>query len=351
MKNGITIGLDMGDKKHRMCVLDEQGEVISRETVTNTMDGLRKAFKGYEGATVVMEAGTHSAWVSRAVEGLGLRVLIGNPRKLRAIWDSWEKDDDRDAEMLGRIGRFDPKLLYPIHHRGEQAQKDLARIKARDQLVQARTQLVNHVRGTVKGMGERLSSCSTESFHKVARQELSEAMYEVLKPVVDLIEQTTEKVRQYDKAIERLCQVEYEETARLRQVSGVGSVTALAYVLSLEEQERFEKSRSVGPFLGLTPRRDQSGETDKQLRISKAGNGYLRRLLVGCSQYIMGPFGPDCDLRRHGERIAARGGKNAKRRAVVAVARKLGVLLHHLWRTGEEYQLFHPPVRRRRRAA
>ena len=121
----------------------------------------------------------------------------------------------------------------------------------------------------------------------------------------------------------------------------MGPITVLAYILTLEEPERFDNSRSVGAFLGLTPRRDQSGETDRQLRITKAGNKYLRQLLVGCAQYILGPFGPESDLKEFGLRLAARGGKNAKRRAVVAVARKLAVLLHRLWITGEVYDAVH----------
>lgn len=101
---------------------------------------------------------------------------------------------------------------------------------------------------------------------------------------------------------------------------------------------RFIHSRDVGGYLGLTPRHRDSGQRVSQLRISKEGDCYLRTLLVQCAHYILGPFGPDTDLRRHGERIGARGGKNGKRRAVVAVARKLAVLLHRLWVTGERYE-------------
>jgi transposase len=141
--------------------------------------------------------------------------------------------------------------------------------------------------------------------------------------------------------IEQLCQEHYPETHHLRQVSGVGPITALAYVLTLDDPDRFRKSREVAPALGLVPKRDQSGDRDPQLRITKTGDSYLRRLLVGSAQYILGPFGPDCDLRRWGLKLAQRGGKNAKKRAVVAVARKLAVLLHHLWVTGEVYDPFY----------
>jgi transposase len=285
-----------------------------------------------------MEAGTHSGWVSRILQELGHEVLVGNLRKLRVIWDSDEKGDDRDAEMLARIARFDPQLLYPIHHRGQKAQADLALIKARDLLVKARTILIAHARGAVKSSGQRISACSAEAFHVRLLEEMPVELMPALDPVMKTIEELTRRIRHYDKLLENLCAEKYPETAGLRAISGVGPVTALAFVLTIEESSRFDNSRAVGPFLGLTPKRDQSGQTDKQLRITKAGDAYLRRLLVGCAQYILGPFGPDCDLRRFGMKLAARGGKNAKRRAVIAVARKLAVLMHHLWKSGAVYE-------------
>ena len=149
------------------------------------------------------------------------------------------------------------------------------------------------------------------------------------------------QIKELEKEIEQLSIKKYPETKYLRQVPGVGPITALSYVLYIEDPARFNKSRQIGPFLGLTPRRDQSGDVDKQLSITKAGNKYLRHLLVGCAQYIMGPFGPESNLRLHGLAIAARGGKNAKKRATVAIARKLAVLLHRLWITEKEYQPFY----------
>ena len=159
------------------------------------------------------------------------------------------------------------------------------------------------------------------------------------------------KIKKFDKQIEHICTEQYPETELLRGIKGVGPLTALAFILTLEDPTRFDKSRQVGCFLGLTPRRDQSGETDKQLRITKAGNPYLRRLLVGSAQYILGPFGEDCNLRKFGLRLASRGGKNAKRRAVVAVARKLAVLMHRLWQHGLIYDPFYNPQQRLAKAA
>jgi len=345
MKKGITIGMDLGDKKHQVCILDKTGKIITTERIDNNRATVTKFFKRYRGAVVAMETGTHSRWVSRVAETEGLEVLVGNARKLRMIWESRQKSDPRDAVMLARIARFDRELLCPIRHRGEQVQMDLEIIRTRDLLVGTRTGMINHVRGVVKSMGERLAACSAESFGRKAQ--IPEALNEALQPMMEMIRELTNKIRGYDLMIKKAAVNKYPETERLSQVGGVGSLTALAYVLTLEEPERFTKSRMVGAYLGLAPRLDQSGQTDKQLRITKHGDGYLRRLLVGSAHYILGPFGPDCDLRTFGLKLMQRGGKNAKKRAVVAVARKLAVLLHALWRSGQQYE----PKRRQPLAA
>jgi len=332
-----VIGMDLGDKQHVVVVFNEEGEEVEVRKLTNTSKQLQKFFSKHPGAAVVMEAGSHSAWISRLLTSMGHDVHVGNPRKLRAIWDADDKSDERDARILGLIFRMEPRLLHPIFHRSEEAQMDLEMIKARNQLVTARAKLINHVRGTVKGIGERLPSSSTACFARHAREHLPRQLQDSLSGVIESIEQLTEQIRHQDRLIETTSIEKYPETKWLRQVPGVGPITALAYVLTLEEPTRFEKSRSAGAFLGLTPRRDQSGDTDKQLGITKAGNTYLRQLLISCAHYIMGRFGEDTDLRRHGEKIAARGGKNARKRAVVAVARKLSVILHRLWSDQTEY--------------
>jgi transposase len=337
VKKGITIGMDLGDKTHEVCILDATGKVISRKQIVNTKAAVLKFFEPHTGALVVIETGTHSPWIARVLESLGCTVLIGNARKLRAIWMAKDKSDVHDAEMLARIARVDRELLYPVHHRGEAAQQDLAVLKARDSLVATRSGLVNHVRGAVKASGHRVTKCSTDAFAGRARDSVPSGLLPALLPVIEEIESMTARIRVYDKKIVDLIEQRHPDAKCLSQVPGVGPVTSLGFVLSLEESNRFQKSRSVGAYLGLTPRRDQSGQTDKQLRITKAGDEFVRRLLVGCSHYILGAFGPDCDLRRFGVKLAARGGKNAKRRAVVAVARKLAVLLHRLWVTGAEY--------------
>ena len=333
-----TTGLDLGDQHSYYYTLDQAGEEVESGRVKTSREAVEKRFGGGEPMRVVIEAGTHSPWVSRLLAGLGHEVIVANPRKVRLISDNEGKDDPVDAELLARLGRVDVKLLSPIEHRGVEAQADLAVIRARDALVGARTQLVNHVRGAVKSLGSRLEKCSTRSFADKMGDQVPEALRAALEPVLEVIKELTSQIGGYDQQIRQSCQEKYPETELLTAVPGVGALTSLGYVLTLEDPHRFARSRSVGSFLGLRPGKDKSGQQDPELRITKAGSPLLRRLLVGSAQYILGPFGPDTDLRRWGLKLAGRGRKNAKKRAVVAVARKLAVLLHRLWVDGEVYQ-------------
>jgi transposase len=346
-KEGRVVGLDLGDKEIHYYELSAGGERLSEGAVKTNASALQKNMGRWRGARVVMEAGTHSPWVSRLVEAAGAEVVVANPRKVQLIAQNENKRDPVDAQLLARLGRADVKLLCPLKHRGAATQADLAVLKARDMVVRVRGQLIAHVRGTVKAMGGRVGSCSTNSFARRAGAELPATLRPALLPVLETILQLGQHIRQYDRQIEQWCQEKYPETQLLQAVSGVGTVTSLAYVLTLEHAERFRKSRMVGSYLGLRPKRHQSGEEDPSLGITKAGDAYLRRLLVGSAQYILGRFGPDSDLRRWGLQLAGRGGKRAKKRAVVAVARKLAVLLHHLWETGEVYEPLHLAPRKK----
>ena len=334
----MTAGLDLGDKYSYLCLIDrENGEVVEEGRLRTTPEALRRRFASEPSLRIAIETGTHSPWVSRLLKECGHEVLVANTRKLRLIYSNKRKTDEVDAENLARLARLDPKLLYPVAHRGEDSQAHMAIVRSRQALVDCRTQLVNHVRGAVKSFGARLPKCPARSFHKRAKEHIPQALSPALGPVLEQIASLTERILEYDRKLEAISLERYPETQLLRQVEGVGPLTALTFVLTVEDPHRFEKSRSVGAYLGLVPATARSGEKDPQKRISKEGDEMLRKLLVSCAHYVLGPFGSDSDLRRHGEKIASRGGKNAKKRAAVAVARKLAVLLHRLWLTGETY--------------
>src|SRR5437870_7007231 len=338
-RSEFTVGLDLGERRHRFCVLNGKGEVVEEAILSNDRSSLARLTARDRGALAVMEAGAHSPWVSRYLEGLGWEVIVSNPRKVRAIYQHERKSDRRDALMLARIGRMDRALLYPVRHGSEEAQQDLLRIKLRDSLVRARVALINSVRFSLKSLGYAVSNPSSERFHKVAMESLPEVVREMIAPSVQALAELSARIAVLEREISLLARTKYPQTLWLQQVPGVGAITALYFVLKIEDPKRFKKVRDVGAYTGLCPRRDQSGESDPQLRISKRGDAYLRRLLVSAAQYILGPFGPQSALRESGLRFAAADGTTrAKKRAVVAVARKLCVLLLSLWQNQTPYQ-------------
>jgi transposase len=340
----LTVGVDLGDKWSNFCILDLDGEKLTEGELRTTQQGFAEFFQSLAAARVVMEVGTHSAWVQDVVAGCGHEVLVANPRQMEGPKKRKRKNDRIDAHKLARVGRMDPQSLFPINHRSVEVRQDLVAVRARDAVVAVRRDLINAARGLVKSLGGRLPMCSSQSFPHKVEEALPSEVREVLLPLVQLVGTLSSCIKAYDETIEDLGSEKYPHTKLLRQVKGVGPITALAYVLTLENPERFATSRDVGPYLGLVPKQEDSGDRQPQLRITKMGDMMVRRLLVGSAHYILGPFGPDTDLRRYGLRLSERGGKNAKKRAVVAVARKLAVLLHRLWVSGEVYEpLRHTP--------
>jgi transposase len=331
----VTIGVDMSDQWSNFCALDPAGEVLEEGRVRTNPDAFSKHFGPLDPSRIVMEVGTHSRWASRLLNDLGHEVFVANPWKLKLIAASIKKTDKSDAETLARLGRADPKLLSPIQHRSPEAHADLAVIHAREALTAARALLINHTRGAVKPFGARLPACDADSFERKVRDCLPEELSATLSSVLDVIALMTSELKAADKRIQQLCHG-YPETEVLQQIQGVGPLISLTYVLTIGDPTRFKSSRDVGPYLGLVPRQRESGDRSPELRISKAGDRYLRKLLVNGAHYILGYRGPDTDLRRWGLRHSA-GSKTAKKKAIVGVARRLAVLLHRLWVTGEVY--------------
>ncbi|HRI18533.1 MAG TPA: IS110 family transposase [Burkholderiaceae bacterium] len=333
-----TVGLDVGDRETHFCILDETGEILEQGRFRSTRAGLEGRFRTMPRARVVLEVGALSPWMSRDLEAFGHEVLVANSYQMGRIYKGQDKSDRHDAQTLARLGRSDPKLLKPLQHRRSTAMIDRGLLHAREILVRSRVQLINHVRGSVKTVGARVASSGTAQFAKNARSQIPAALQDALGPILDTIQVLTDQIRTFDRQIEAVAERRYPEVEHLRTVHGVGPLTAFAFVLSIDDPSRFAKSRTVGSYLGLRPKKHQSGDADPQLRISRAGDPQLRRLLVQCAHHVLGPFGEDSDLRRFGLRLIDRGGRFARKRAIVAVARKLAVLLHRLWITGEDYE-------------
>ena len=335
-----TVGIDLGDKISHYCVLGKEGEIQEMGRVRTTPAAFESHFDGLSKTRIAIETGTHSAWVCQLLTKLGHEVIVANAGQIPAITGSDKKTDANDAENLARFARFDPKLLHPIEHRDKAKQLDLTTIRVRAKLIEVRTTLINTVRSTVKGFGSRLPRCVADAFSVKSKTSLPPELSVLLQPLLDHIAAITKTIKAYDGTIEEVAAKKYPEAAILRTVPGVGPIASLTFVLTIADKDRFENSRDVGAYLGLRPKRSQSGACDPQLRITKAGDHYLRKILVQCAHYIMGPLGPETALRQWGLRLAGRGGANGKKRAITAVTRKLSVLLHRLWVTRQAYRPF-----------
>ena len=337
----LTIGLDLGDRSSCYCVLDESGRIVMEQKVSTTAKALQAAFGVMPRSRIALETGMHSPWISRLLSALGHEVIVAHARNVRLIGESRRKDDRRDAQTLARLARIDPQLLCPVKHRSAKAQADLTVIRARAGLVRARTALVNTARGLAKSYGERLRGCNVRNMNPEKAEGLSPELQAALAPLLVALESLSEQIGEYNERIETLAQENYPQVALLKQIKGVGTLIALTFLLTLEDPHRFRKSRDVGCYLGLQPGRRNSGQSEPQMHISKEGDPYLRTLLVQGAHHILGPFGVDCDLRRWGLKLAERGGKSGKKRAIIATARKLAVLLHQLWVSGDVYEPLH----------
>jgi transposase len=351
----FVIGVDLGNTKHAICVTDKMGNILKEFSIHNSRKHLLQLAGDYPEALVALEVGTHSPWISRLLIEAGCEVIVANARKLRAIYQNERKCDKIDAQMLAKLARVDRSLLHPVQHISEQSQRDSLDLKLRDILVRQRVNIIASVRGVLKSLGLAMPCPSTPIFPSKARESLAEEpdILQSVGPALNALETINEQIKAYDKAIILAIQARYPAAQLLMSIAGVGPITALSFVLVVDDPSRFEDARDIGAFLGLVPRRDQSGDTDKALPISKTGNQAMRRLLVQCAQYILGNFGPDSDLRRQGLKLAAKGGqaghtqkgqnkarmggKAAKRKAVVAVARKLAVVMLTMWKKQSTY--------------
>jgi transposase len=346
----LTIGIDLGDRTSRYCILNEAGEVMIEAALPTRKTALNSVFEKMPSSRVALEVGTHSPWVSRQLAELGHEVIVANARRVKLIAQSTRKDDRMDAEKLARLARVDPKLLAPIRHRSEQAQADLAVIRARSILVEARTKLINSANGLTKSTGDRLPKCGSEQVSEMLADGLSEGWQEALGPLLKSVEQLSEQISQYDQQLTAM-EARYPEVELLKQIYGVGTLIALTFLLTIEDPQRFAHSRDVGAYLGMQPKRRESGSSQPELGISKEGDRYLRSLLIQAAHCVLKRGAPDTDVRRWGLGKIGKGGKKAKKRVVVAVARKLAVLLHHLWVSGEVYDPLYNASRAKAAAA
>ena len=334
----VTAGVDLGDRKSNVCLLNQAGEMVGEFEIETTPQGFERFFQALPKGRVGMEVGTHSPWASRLVSQCGHEVIVANARKLSK---QRIKTDKRDARMLANKTYQQSEELRAIHHRSEQHQKDMVVVQVRAALVQTRTKLITTARGLVKGFGERLPAGDAGTVTEQLAGGLPDPIGDLIKPLLRQIESINLEMELLDDKIKELVE-QYPETKEMLKIRSVGPVTALTFVLTISDPKRFDASRTVGVVLGMTPGKAQSGQLDPQLGISKAGNGYMRGLFVQCAHLVLSKRGGDSDIRRWGIKLMGDGtNRKAKKRAVIAVARKLAVLLHKLWVSQATYEPFY----------
>jgi len=245
-----TIGCDLGDKHSHVCVLNGAGEVEGRARFATSQAGFSKWFKGIARSRVALEVGTHSRWVAELLTELGHEVIVANARQVRLIHQGQRKNDKLDAEKLSRLARVDRQLLSPVRHRSQEAQSQLAVLPSRDQLVQARTELINHVRGVSKSFGIRIAKCTSAGFTgRVERTAMPQSLLCALQPLLAALQALNQQIKVYETLLEDMAQ-RCKQVQPLLTIHGVGALTAMAFVLTLDDPTRFISSR--GFALGWT---------------------------------------------------------------------------------------------------
>lgn len=335
MEYCTTIGADVSDRTTKICVMTKadggERRIVVETTCATTKAGFEEAFSKFDRSwPVVFETGTHCRWMDRLFQRMGFKTIVGNPGKIPSITKSNTKNDRNDARELARLAIADPAMLHPVFLRDEVYQQMLRFHHARNVLLSQRTQTINQIRGFAKSMGYRIECSSTEKFHELGKADWPRELEECAWPLMGVLKAINLKIKAYDKLIARLAErPEFKPMVeRVRVVYGVGTIGSTVFVAAIGGRpDRFDRVRDIGPYFGMIPKQDQSGDDDKQLHITHAGPEIVRTALVECAGVVMMEKSKDTDLKLKGLRIAMRGGKIARKKAKVAVARGLAVAM------------------------
>jgi transposase len=338
-KNNPTIGIDIGDLNSHLRFINDEKDIYAAKRIPTTIDAYRRTFGDIDPAVVTVETGQHSSWIIKLLKECGHEVIVINTRKARQIYMNPRKCDKKDAEILARLARDDEITSLSVENRSQQRQLDLSVIQARDKLIGSRTSHITYIRYKVKQFGGRIPSCAAKRFHDIAVPHIQMDLLPLVSPLLEQIRSFTDKVDYYDCEIDRLCHERYQCVLQLLDIPGVNKITALAFVIIIGDPNRFTDDRTVGAYLGLTPTMNNSGNRERYGGITRNGNKLLRSLLVQCGQNILLKNSQDTDLKNWGMRTMRRG--IPRNKVTTGVARKLAIVLNHLWRTGEEYKPLH----------
>lgn len=339
-ERSIVVGIDIGERHLNLCEIDLD-DVVSEARLVNSAKKLREHFEGRSKRRIAVEAGAHTRWIAELLRELGHEVLVLDPRRTKLISGSLYKDDRIDAQTLAMLARDAPTLLKTIPVRPLESQIVLTLIRARAGAVQGRTRIINAVRGLLKPYGFKTSKDSRgPGFTAHLRETLDPTLLRLVDSLLVLIDTFNAQIKRYDEDVELVLPRFAPDAIHVTEINGVGALTVLYFVALIGDCQRFVKARDIGPYLGLCRRRQDSGDYRSELGITKAGDNLMRALLANCASYILGPFGKDSDIRRWGLKRMGGGSRAEKKKAKVAVARKLAVLILTLWKTGRPYTPF-----------
>ena len=338
-QDSTTIGLDLGNTFTKAVGLDARGNVVLREDLHNDAETLKAFFEAHPGATVGMETGTHCRWIAALAASCGCDAVIGNARKLRLISESSRKNDWNDAESIARLCRFDRKLFHPVTLRDGEHHRLYQLLRQRDALVSMRTALVNQLRGFAKAGGTMLPRRDARSFLSL-RDSMPPEFLRDFKPLLKALEDLARRIAAAEAILGQFVRRHFRKMdERLQTVPGVGPVASAAFIALVPDPGRFKSAREAGPYFGLVPKQDQSGDGHRPCRITHEGSPFMRKTLVNAANALLKKSARDTALKRFGERLSRRGqGKVARRKAKVALARKLAVTMLAMMRRGEDYR-------------
>lgn len=327
-------GIDLASKSSAICILGSNGEILFEGACPTDEDGFRQALKSWRTLHCVIEASPLSEWVARMLESLGHEVVVIDPRRAKAIITSKKKTDKLDARNLARMGRTG--WYTQVHRKTEEARLLRSHLKARKGLIDAQRQQNNRIRGLLRAHGIKVGQVSSGRFEghvdKLVRRKCP-ALITAIRPLLDLWVSIRESLTVMTKGVKQMAK--QDATCQLlMSAPGVGPMVASAYVATIDDPSRFRRGAQVAAYLGLVPSIIQSGESEYRGRITKEGDRLLRWLLVEAAHVLLTRSGTDSALKRWGKRLEKREGSS---KAKVAVARKLAIVLHRIWLTGEPY--------------
>lgn len=324
------VGLDVSCKTVFVCMINEKGEMVREIELVTDPDAIHSFLlgTGFQIEKIGLESGSMTHWLTKGLRSYGYEVHPMESRKMAAILativNKTDKNDARGIAEALRAGHYKQCV-----HRSDSSMNLRTVLNSRDLLVKQRTQLTNSIRGFIRTYGIRLPKGRGKDFHERVLEAIEGQAEEILFSIEILLKtylSLEEQISKFDIWLKRYSS-QSKQVSLLKSVDGVGDITALAYITEVDDPNRFSNSRDVAAYIGLTPNQYSSGETQKQGRISKQGSSYLRFLLIEAATVLLTRCKQWSPIKSWGLKLMK---KKGKKKAIVAVARKLAVTMHSM---------------------